>query len=235
MGMDEVLLASTAAGSVTTSPSCRNSAVLACSSSTAASMTRSAPPSRERSSVTEIRARAGARSPGATTPRFSASSRESATPARPARALSSVTSHNVTCRPARAQTSVMPRPIWPAPTTPTCLIDVMSSSPVPPSGGGRATPPGSVVPCWAQVGHTPSDLREWCVVRVRRGVRPAPADGPCASVGRGRGGSRLPQPADHPAHRGRGLAPAVGADQPGGQGHVRQRTVGHPRDVHTAQ
>lgn len=134
MGMEDVLLASTAAGSVTTLSSCRNSSVLACSSSTAASITRSAFDRRERSSVTETPARASARSSGAIAPRFSALSRESATPASPARALSSVTSHNVTCSPARAQTSVMPRPIWPAPTMPTCLIAVMWFSACPSVG-----------------------------------------------------------------------------------------------------
>ena len=123
IGMEEVFEARTASGSVTTSSSSRNTAVLAASSSTIASITNWRSAKSPRSVVNRSRRAAWSRSRRVIFPEDTPLSREERMRERPAAASSRVDSHTRTSTWARAQTSAIPAPIWPAPTTPTRVID----------------------------------------------------------------------------------------------------------------
>ena len=124
IGIDEVFEASTAAGEVTISSSCLNSAILAPSSSRIASTTRSRSSISCRPWTTRIRASTCAAL--SILPRSSARISDFSSRVRPTSAAVWVDSATTTSRPARAQTSAIPAPIRPQPTTP--IFCISSSS-----------------------------------------------------------------------------------------------------------
>ena len=127
-GMEVALEASTAQGSVTTSSRRAKTSHLTDSSSRTASATscRSAKSPR---SVVKRRCRpACSRSRRVRTPAETPRSSDSSTRERPVSVLRRVDSQTRTSTPARAQTSAMPEPMRPVPTTPTRSIGVVAAS-----------------------------------------------------------------------------------------------------------
>ena len=121
-GTAEVLVANTAPGSVTISSSCRKTADLAASSSATASITSWRSQKSPGSVVKRRRRAACSRSRSVILPEDTPRSRDCRIRERPAVVSSRVDSHTRTSTWARAQTSAMPEPICPAPTTPTRVI-----------------------------------------------------------------------------------------------------------------
>ena len=120
IGMDDVLLVSSASGR-TTLPRAANIAVLASSSSIAASATRSHSDRSSNVSVNRTRLMMSLRSPTASLPLRTALSREPARRRCAPSTAASLTSRKTTSQPLRAATSAMPDPMMPPPTTPTAL------------------------------------------------------------------------------------------------------------------
>ena len=118
IGMEDVLLASSASGR-TTLPSAWKIGTFSASSSITASTTRSRSASSATSVAVRIRPSAASRSALASLPDFSA--RASDLRMRPSAfsAAASFTSQTMTSQPARADTSAMPVPMIPPPMTPT--------------------------------------------------------------------------------------------------------------------
>ncbi|CFE39416.1 Uncharacterised protein [Mycobacterium tuberculosis] len=129
IGMLEVFDASTASGSVTTRSSSAKISDLTASSSTTASITSCLSDRSLRSVVKVNRPRARSRSRSVTLPALTARSSDFTMRLRPAVINASAGSNTVTSTPARAETSAMPDPICPAPTTPTRWIASLTVPP----------------------------------------------------------------------------------------------------------
>src|SRR6476659_4496742 len=121
IGMDDVLLVSSASAR-TTLPKAAKIAVLASSSSIAASATRSHSERSSNASVNRTRSRIALRSSSGSLPLRTALSSEAVRRARAPSTAASFTSRKTTSQPLRAVTSAMPAPMMPPPTIPTTLI-----------------------------------------------------------------------------------------------------------------
>ena len=119
IGMEDVLVASTASGELTTSSSARKISALRSNDSITASTTRSQSARSENSVVNVRLPMAAAWATSSSLPRSSARSSDFWTPARLRSAASGEISLTTVGSPALAVSSATPPPIWPPPTTPT--------------------------------------------------------------------------------------------------------------------
>ena len=122
MGMDDVFEASTVSSLVTTPSSALNTASFSSSTSGTASTMRSRSASASMSSTTSRWARTRSTSSVESLPRLAAFASDRSMRSRPALAAAAPSSTTTTSHPARADTSAMPEPINPQPTTPTRSI-----------------------------------------------------------------------------------------------------------------
>lgn len=128
-GREEVLVARIAPGSSTILSRASKTSVLTSACSVTASMTSCRSARSSRLPVKTSRARASSAPARSDLPRSTARSREPVTRSRAARAAVASASQTTVSSPARAQTSAMPAPIRPPPTTPTRVMRVVMAAP----------------------------------------------------------------------------------------------------------
>src|SRR4030081_2107018 len=178
IGIDDVFEARIVPGPVTAS-SCSKTAALASKSSTTAPTTSSRSARSAIRVENFIRSRASARASGASLPRSTALARDDSMRRRPAFRASRPASTTMTLRPARAQTSAMPEPMSPQPTTPTRSMTAGTSDPGPGSSARSVLPlVGALFVALSAMDILPWGVGNGWVLRAAHGWRLGALAGP---------------------------------------------------------